>query len=83
MYYGVPPLPKKRARLLWLPSTEQRRLKDGRLQPHRLFTEDGREIVGVITISAYGGDEGRPTSLSIELHNPKVTKITKRPARKP
>lgn len=77
-YYPVPPLPKKRARLLWLPPEAQRRLKDGRRQPHRLFTEDGREIVGIVTISAFEPVGGIP-SMIIELRDPKVTKITKRP----
>lgn len=51
-------------RFLFLPSAMQRRRRDGRPQPHRLYLANGTEVVGVSEITAHSDFEVQQISAS-------------------
>ncbi|MDI4633309.1 hypothetical protein J7U46_09645 [Pelomonas sp. V22] len=84
-------------KLLFLPSESQRLLKNGRKQPHRLFTAGGEEIKGLVCIEVTpqylepvsldmdGTVEYRRTRLAdirLSLMNVHVQRIDRRPQKK-
>lgn len=84
-------------KLLFLPSESQRRLKNGRKQPHRLFTAGGEEIKGLVTVEVTSHylepvsldmdgtvKDGRTglADVRLSLMNVRVQRIDRRPQKK-